>query len=83
MAVGSDPLGGNLLDLLDAFENAQVQPFVPDRPVVALDIAVLLGLAGLDMEQGDALFSAHSMSVPLTYSGPLSTLIAFGARAIR
>lgn len=25
------------------------------------------------------LFSAHSMSVPLTHSGPLSTLIAFGA----
>lgn len=40
MVVGPEPLGGNLLDLLDAFENVQVQPFVPDRPVVALNIGV-------------------------------------------
>lgn len=28
---------------------------MPDRPVVALDMGVLLGLAGLDVSQGDAL----------------------------
>ena len=28
---------------------------MPDCPVVALDIGVLLGLAGLDVGQGDAL----------------------------
>jgi hypothetical protein len=55
MVVGPEPLGGNLLRLLDAFENVQVQPFVPNRPVVALDVGVLLGLAGLDVRQGDAL----------------------------
>jgi len=52
--VRPQPLGGNLLDLLNAFENVQVQPFVPDRPIVALDISVLLRFPGLDMGQGDA-----------------------------
>ena len=49
MVVGPEPLGGNLLHLLDAFENVQIQPFVPNRPVVALNVGVLLGLAGLDV----------------------------------
>ena len=51
MILGSQPLGGNLLDLLNTFENLQVQP---DRPIVALDISVLLRFPGLDMGQGDA-----------------------------
>ena len=54
MIVGPQPLSGNLLDLLNAFENVQVQPFVPDRAIVALDISVLLRFPGLDMGLGDA-----------------------------
>lgn len=55
MVVRPEPLGGNLLDLLDAFENVQVQPFVPDSTIVTLDIGVLLGLTGLDVLNGNAL----------------------------
>lgn len=31
--VGPQPLSGNLLDLLSAFEIVQVQPFVPDLAI--------------------------------------------------
>ena len=44
-----------LLHLLDGFKDVEVQPFVPDRSVVAFDISVLLRLAGLDLGQGDNL----------------------------
>lgn len=52
----SEPNCGNLLDLLNAFENEQVQPFVPDHSVVTLDICVLLRFAGLNVGQGYAAF---------------------------
>ena len=54
VVVGPEPLGGNLLHLVDGFKDMEVQPFMPDRPVVALDVSVLLRLSGLDMGQGDA-----------------------------
>ena len=39
-----------ILRLLDVFNDVLIQPFLPDGAVVALDIGVLLGLAGLDMQ---------------------------------
>ena len=45
-----------ILSLLDGFHDVLVEPFVPDRAVVALDIGVLLELAGLDVLDGDAAF---------------------------
>jgi hypothetical protein len=38
-----------------ALTDVLVQPFMPNRAVVALDIGVLLGLAGLDVEDGNSL----------------------------
>ena len=38
-----------ILDVLDGFKVISSQPFGSDRAVVALDICVLLGLAGLDV----------------------------------
>ena len=49
MIVGPEPRGGNLPDLFEAFENVEVRPFVPNRLIVALNIGVLLALAGLDL----------------------------------
>ena len=48
--------GCKVLSLLDTVDDILVQPFMPDRAVVALDVGVLLRLARLDMRQGDALF---------------------------
>ena len=44
------------MSLLDAFDDVLVEPFVPDGAVEALDIGVLLGLAGLDMLDGYSVF---------------------------
>ena len=47
-----------MLGLLYALDDVLVQPFVPDRAIVALDVGVLLRLTRLDVCQGDAvLFS--------------------------
>lgn len=46
----------NVLCLLDSFNDTLVQPFMPNRSVVALDISVLLGFAGLDMSDADLAF---------------------------
>lgn len=73
------PIGGNLLHLVDGFEDLEVQPFVPDRPVVALDISVLLWFHGCTWAKAMPLFSAHSMRVLLIYSGPLLTRMVLGA----
>lgn len=37
-----EPLCGLILCLLDAFDDVLIQPLVPNRPVVTLDISVLL-----------------------------------------
>lgn len=47
MVVRPEPFSGNLPHFVDAFEDVEIQPFVPDRPVVALDISVLLRLQSL------------------------------------
>ena len=43
--VSPEPLCGVVLCLLDAFEDVLVQPFMPNRAVVALDVDVLLGFS--------------------------------------
>ena len=48
-------MGGEVLGRLDVFNDVLIQPFVPDRAVVALDAGVLLGLSGLDMLDGNPL----------------------------
>ena len=45
-----------ILGLADAFDDGLVKPFVPDGAVVALDVDVLPGLFGWDVEDGNPLF---------------------------
>ena len=45
-----------MLCLLDAFDNVLIQPFMPNRSVIALNIGILLRLAWLDMLDGDVTF---------------------------
>jgi hypothetical protein len=47
-------LRGVVLGLLDTFDDVLVEPFMPHCAVVTLDVGVLLGLAGLDVLNGDA-----------------------------
>jgi hypothetical protein len=49
-----EPLGGKVLGLPAAVDDVLVQPFVPDRAIVAIDVGVLLRLTRLDVRQGDA-----------------------------
>jgi len=42
-----------LLYLLDRVEDELAEPFLADGPVIALDIGILLRLAGLDVEDAD------------------------------
>jgi hypothetical protein len=56
---------------LDCFDDVLVEPFIPNSSVIALDIGILLRLARLDILE-------HFKSLPLTYSGPLSTLMLSG-----
>ena len=42
------------MSLLDGFKDVLVQPFVPYRAIVALDVGVLLRLALLDVCDTDA-----------------------------
>jgi hypothetical protein len=49
-------LCGEILSLLDSFDDVLVKPFVLDGAVEAFDIGVLLGLAGLDIMDGNPLF---------------------------
>ena len=56
VVVCPEPFRGVILCLLDGFDDVLVEPFMPDGVVAALDIGVLLRLAGLDVLDGDALF---------------------------
>lgn len=49
-----EPRSGNLMHVVNCFEVVEVQPFVPDSPVIAFDLGVLLRLSGHDVAQGDA-----------------------------
>ena len=53
VGVSPQPFCGEVLSLLDGFDDVLIQPLVPDRAVVALDVGVLLRLAGLDVPDGD------------------------------
>jgi len=57
VVVCPEPLCGEVLCLLDSFNDVLVEPLVPDRAVVAFDVGVLLRLAGLDMLQEDVPFA--------------------------
>jgi hypothetical protein len=56
VVVSPEPLRGVVLCLFDSFDDVLVQQLMPNRPVVALDISVLLGLAGLDVLDGNRMF---------------------------
>ena len=45
-----------MLCLLDAFDNVLIQPFMPNRPIVAFNVSILLRLARLDMLDCDVAF---------------------------
>jgi hypothetical protein len=47
---------GELLRLLNAFDDVLVEPLMPYSAVITLDIGVLLRLSGLDMVKGNHLF---------------------------
>lgn len=72
---------GVILGFLDAFDDVLVEPFVPNCAVVALDLGVLRGLAGLDVLDvldGDAPFFAPDQQ--LTTDVFRSVIDAYGAR---
>jgi hypothetical protein len=49
-------LCGEVLRLLDVFNDVLVQPFMPDRAIVALDVSVLMLLPRLNMLDANTLF---------------------------
>jgi len=44
------------LCLFDGFDDVLIQPSVPHGAIVALNVGILLGLPGLDMQYGNPLF---------------------------
>ena len=54
LVVLGQPVVGDGLDLLDGIEQPGVEHFGPEGAVEALDVGVLVGLAGLDVVQRDA-----------------------------
>lgn len=55
MIVVPEPASSITLDFFGAVEQILGQPIVTHRSVVAFDIGILLGLAGLDKRQHNAL----------------------------
>ena len=53
VVVSPQPFRGLILCILDAFDDVLVKPFKPNRPVVPLDVGVLLRLSGLDVLDRD------------------------------
>ena len=53
MVVGPEPARGEVLDLVDRFEQVLPQPVIAYRAVIAFDVGVLLRLAGLDEVERD------------------------------
>ena len=56
VVINSQLFFGVILSLLDAFDDVLIQPFVPNRTAVALNIGVLLGLPWLDVLDGNPMF---------------------------
>ena len=55
-----------ILHLLNVSKRVLIEPFVPDRPVVAFDIGVLLRLAGLNVLKDDAMTSKPTLYESVT-----------------
>jgi len=54
--VGPQPAGGKFLDFVERLEQVIGEPVVTNRPVGALNVGILLGLAGLDEIDADTAF---------------------------
>ena len=55
---------------LDAFDDVLIEPLMPVRAVVALDLGVLLGLAGLDVLDDNPMLLNPFHQLSLKYSVP-------------
>jgi hypothetical protein len=60
-----------ILCLPDGFDNILMEPFVPDRTVVALDISVLLGLTRLDVADADPVLFCAGQQLCADVFGPI------------
>ncbi len=65
-----------ILDVFYSVEMIPSEPLCPDGSIVALDIGVLLGLSGLDVDQPDP-----SVFRPMLYAFSSSALRPRGAAA--
>jgi hypothetical protein len=54
LVVFDQPFVGDLLHLLNRFEQVRAQYLIPISPIEPLDVCVLIRLAGFDEAQGDA-----------------------------
>jgi len=54
--VGPQPAGGKFLDFVERLEQVMGEPVVTNRPVVALNVGILLRLAWLDEIDTDSAF---------------------------
>jgi hypothetical protein len=54
LLVSPQSLRGVFLHLLNRCKHVLIQPLMPDRPIVTLDVCVLLRLTRLDVLDGDA-----------------------------
>ncbi len=75
VVVSPEPLRGVILSLplavrLDAFDDVLIEPLMPVRAVVALDLGVLLGLAGLDVLDDNPMLLNPFHQLSLKYSVP-------------
>ena len=56
MIVGPQPAGGKFLDFVERLEQVMGETVITNRAVVALNVGILLGLAGLDEIDADTAF---------------------------
>ena len=54
LVVSPEPRSADLADLVQIFEHIGIEHFVSKRAVVALDVRILIGLAGLNVTRLDA-----------------------------
>lgn len=73
VVVASQPGVDDLADLVQVFQQVCVQDFGPIGPVEALDVGVLVGLAGLNVTQLDAVIETP---VDHRLGGILRSLVA-------
>ena len=78
LVVAIEPVGRDLPHLVERIEQVRAQNLFAVGAVEALDVGVLIGLAGLDEAQLDVLLLAPVGKLWLVSSGPLSQRIAAG-----